>query len=214
MLHLNSDQWKHFILNILLLVGGDATHSFTSILLLHALHTLDRNCTCQNNLSLGFFFWHAQYLHVFSSISAHMVVWEALVFLLTHHNLAHVHFISLTISLIIIHHKNFHHAGGGVGNSSSSFSSSSHTPPSTCIIPYHSLSFITTFIPLSHVPSSAQSYKHPSFSRGQALVNTNCYWFTESLDFESAQSPRPVFHWGWAYDYHWLTESVACESTQ
>ena len=52
--HLDSDQWKHFILNILLLVGGDATHSFTSILLLHALHTLDRNCTCQNNPRLGF----------------------------------------------------------------------------------------------------------------------------------------------------------------
>ena len=58
-LHLDSDQWKHFILNILLLVGGDATHIFTSILLLHALHTLDHNCTCQINprLSFGLFWW-------------------------------------------------------------------------------------------------------------------------------------------------------------
>ena len=105
--HLDSDQWKHFILNILLLVGGDATHSFTSILLLHAPHTLDHNCTCQNNPSLGFFFWHVWYLHVFSSISAHMVVWEA--FLSSLHTIILcmcTHFI-ITISLIIIHY-NFH----------------------------------------------------------------------------------------------------------
>ena len=194
--HLDSDQWKHFILNILLLVGSDATHSFTSILLLHALHTLDRNCTCQNNPSLGFFLWHVWYLHVFSSISVHMVVWEAFLFLLTHHHLAHVcsfHLPSYSSSFIT---NFFHCAGGGVGNSSSS---SSYTPPSAHVIPYHSSLFITTFIPVSHVPSSTQSYKHLSFSGGWALLNTNCYWFTETFDFKSAQSPRPVFCWGWAY---------------
>ena len=136
-LHLDSDQWKHFILNILLLVGGDATHSFTSILLLHALHTLDHNCTCQNNPSLGFFFWHVQYLHVFSSISAHMVVWEAFLFLLTHHHLCTCALISSTISLIIIHHNFFHHVGGGVGNSSSS-SSHHHLHVSSHITHHHS----------------------------------------------------------------------------
>ena len=30
-------------------------------------------------------------LHVFSSISVHMVVWEAFLFFLTHHHLVHVH---------------------------------------------------------------------------------------------------------------------------
>ena len=54
MLHLDNDQWKNFILNILLLMGGDATQIFSSILLLHALRTLDRNCTFQNNPRLHF----------------------------------------------------------------------------------------------------------------------------------------------------------------
>ena len=84
----------------------------------------------------------------------------------------------------------FHCVGGGVGNLSSS--SSSHTPPSAHIIPYHSLSFITTFIPMSCVLSSAQSYKHQ-------VVGVRLYWFMGSLDFESAQSLRPVFHWGQAW---------------
>ena len=126
-------------------------------------------------------------------------MWEAFLFLLTHHHLACVcsfHRPSHSLSFIT---KFFHRAGGGVGNSSSSSSSSSHTPPSAHVIPYHSPSFITTFIPMSHVPSYAQSYKHWSFSGGQALLNTNHYLFMESLDFKSAQSPRPVFHWGWAY---------------
>ena len=94
------------------------------------------------------------------------------------------------------HHSSqiFHHAGGSVGNSSSCY-----TPPSAHVIPYHSSSFITIFIPMSRVPSSEQSYKHLSFSGGWALLNTNCYWFMESLDFESTHSPRPVFHWGQAY---------------
>ena len=86
--HLDSDQWKHFVLNILLLVGGDATHSFISILLLHVLHTLDNNCTCQNNPRLGFGMFGN--LHAFSSVSAQVVVWEAFLFLLTHHHLVHV----------------------------------------------------------------------------------------------------------------------------
>ena len=73
-LHLDSDQWKHFVLNILLLVGGDATHSFTSILLLHVLHTLDCNCTCQNNPRLGFGMFGN--LHAFSSVSVQVVVWD------------------------------------------------------------------------------------------------------------------------------------------
>ena len=168
MLHLDSDKWKHFILNTLCLVGGDATHSFISILLLHVLHTLDHNCTCQNNPRLGFGMFGN--LHAFSSISVQVVVWEAFLFLLTHHHLVHVcvHF----IDHLTHHHssqKSFHHVGGDVGNLPSS---SSHTPPSAHIIPYHSLSFITTFIPMSHVPSSTQSYKHLS-SSGVGL-----YWFT------------------------------------
>ena len=64
-LHLDNGQWKYSVLNILLLVGGDATHSFSSILLLHAVHTLDHNCTCQNNPSLGFFFWYVWYCMYF-----------------------------------------------------------------------------------------------------------------------------------------------------
>ena len=168
MLHLDSDQWKHFILNILCLVGGDATHSFTSILLLHALHTLDHNCTCQNNTRLGFGMFGN--LQAFSSVSVLVVVWEAFLFLLTHHHLAHVcsfHQPSHSSSFIT---KIFHCAGGGVGNSSSSSSFSSHTQPSTHIIPYHSLSFITTFIPLSCVPSSTQSYEHLSSSGGSGFT--------------------------------------------
>ena len=86
--------------------------------------------------------------------------------------------------------KSFHCVGGGVGNLCSP-SSSSYTPPSTHIIPYYSLSFITTFIPMSCVPSSTKSYKHQ-------VVGVGFCWFMGSLDFESAQSPRPVFHWGWA----------------
>ena len=101
--HLDSDQWKHFILNILLLVGGDATHSFTSILLLHAPHTLDHNCTCQNNPSLGFFFWHVRYLHVLSSISAHMVVWEAFLF-------SSLQTIILCMCTHFIDHLTYHHS--------------------------------------------------------------------------------------------------------
>ena len=96
--HMDSDQWKHFILNILLLMRGDATHIFTSILLLHALHTLDCNCTCQNNprLSFGLFWWCGRLF----------------LFLLTHHHLAHVCFIlSHSLSFIKIF---FHHMGGGV----------------------------------------------------------------------------------------------------
>ena len=96
--HLDSDQWKHFILNILLLMGGDATHIFTSILLLHALHTLDCNCTLKKKSQTKF--------------QVVLVVWEAFPFLLTHHHLAHVCFIpSHSPSFIKIP---FHHVGGGV----------------------------------------------------------------------------------------------------
>ena len=101
------------------LMRGDATHIFTSILLLHALHTLDCNCTCQNNprLSFGLFWWCGRLF----------------LFLLTHHHLAHVCFIlSHSLSFIKIF---FHHYGWWCNSSSLS---SSYTPPSTCVISYHS----------------------------------------------------------------------------
>ena len=117
--HLDSDQWKHFILNIFPLMGGDATHIFTSILLLHALHTMDHNCTCQNNprLSFGLIWWCGRLF----------------LFLLTHHHLAHVCFIPSHSPSFI---KNTSLSCGWWCNSSSL--SSSYTSPSTCVISYHS----------------------------------------------------------------------------
>ena len=154
--HLDSDQWKHFILNILLLVGGDATDSFYSHQFYCCMfsHTLDRNCTCQNNPRLGLLA-----CSIFACIFIHQCV---------HGGVGSFSFspytppsctcllISLTISLIIIHH-NFHHADSGVGNSTSS---STYTPPSAHAIPSHSSTFTIIFIPLSCVPSYAQSYQH------------------------------------------------------
>ena len=97
-LHLDSDQWKHFILNILLLMGGDATHIFTSILLLHALPTLYHNCTCQNNPRLSFrlFWWCGRlFFPSLHTIILHMCA----SFHLTHHHSSKI---------------SFHHVGGGV----------------------------------------------------------------------------------------------------
>ena len=134
MLHLDSDQWKHFILNILHLVGGDATHSFTSILLLHALYTLDCNCTCQNNPRLGFgFFWQCGRLF-FSSL--HTIIL---------HMCAAFHQLSHSLSFI----KYFLSCGWWC-NSSSSLSSS-YTPPSACVISYHS----------SQLSSQCHVFLHP-----------------------------------------------------
>ena len=102
-------------------MGGDATHSFTSILLLHALHSLDHSCTYQNNPRPGFgFFWQCRRLF-FSSL--HTIIL---------HMCASFHSPPHSLSSNI-----FQHVGGGVGNYSSS-SSSSHTPPSACVISYHS----------------------------------------------------------------------------
>ena len=115
--HLDSDQWKHFILNILLLMGGDATQIFSSILLLHALHTLDCYCTFQNNPRLSFRLGNFSFSSCTPSSCA----------------CAHVCFIpSHSLSFI----KNILLSCGWWCNSSSL--SSSYTPPSACIISYHS----------------------------------------------------------------------------
>ena len=119
--HLDRDQWKHFILNILLLMGGDATQIFSLILLLHALHTLGHNRTCQNNprLSWGLLWWcgrlflsslHTTILHMCAGVFS---------FRLTHY-----------------HSSNIFLSCRGWCNSSSL--SSSYTPPSACVISYHS----------------------------------------------------------------------------
>ena len=122
MLQLDRDQWKHFILNILLLMGGDATQIFSLILLLHALHTLGHNCTCQNNprLSCGLLWWHGRFF--LSSLHTTILCMCAGVFSfhLTHYCSSNI-FFSLC---------------GWWCNSSSL--SSSYTPPSACVISYHS----------------------------------------------------------------------------
>ena len=121
MLHLDRDQWKHFILNILLPMGGDATQLFSLILLLHALHTLGLNCTCQNNprLSCGLLWWCGRLF--LSSLHTAILCMCAGVFSF---HLTHCH-----SSNILLSH-------GWWCNSSSL--SSSYTPPSTCVISYHS----------------------------------------------------------------------------
>ena len=102
-------------------MGGDATQIFSLILLLQALHTLGRNCTCQNNprLSCGLLWWcgrlflsslHTTILHMCAGVFS---------FHLTHYHLSNI-FLSC----------------GWWCNSSSL--SSSYTPPSTCAISYHS----------------------------------------------------------------------------
>ena len=107
--HVDSDQWKHFILNILLLMGGDVTHIFTSILLLHALHTLDCNCTCQNNPRLSFrlFWWCGRlFLSSLHTIILHMCA----SFHLTHHHSSKISFchvgggVILLLCLLLTHH--------------------------------------------------------------------------------------------------------------
>ena len=102
-LHLDSDQWKHFILNILLLVGGDATHSFTSILLLHAPHTLDCNCTCQNNPSLGFFSFGMSNICMYFHLSVHSWWCGRLFF-------SSLHTIILHMCTHLIDHLTHHHS--------------------------------------------------------------------------------------------------------
>ena len=120
MLHWDRDQWKHFILNILLLMGGDETQLFSLILLLHALHTLGHNCTCQNNprLSCGLLWWCGRLF--LSSLHTTILCMCAGVFSfhLTHH-----------------HSSNILLSCGWWCNSSSL--SSSYTPPSTHVISYH-----------------------------------------------------------------------------
>ena len=181
--HLDSDQWKHFILNILLLVGGDATHSFYSHQFYCCMfyHTLDCNYTCQNNPRLGFLccFWHVwccMYFH------PSMCRWwcRKLFFFSLHITILHMsclYFIKhLTHpSFIIIF---IHHCVDVVGNSSSS----PYTPPSACVVSC-SLSIslihiIMEFSSMSRVPSLAQSYQHLSFSGGWAYWITNHHWFT------------------------------------
>ena len=127
-------------------------------------HTLDHNCTCQNNPRLGFLaclifaciFIHQCTYGGVASFSFSLYTPRSCACLLT----------LLTILLIIIHH-NFihHHVDGGVGNSSSS---SPYTPPFACVVsfhyPFHSSSFMIFFITLSHVPSCTQSYQYLLFS--------------------------------------------------
>ena len=116
-LHLDSNQWKHFILNILLLMGGDATQIFSLILLLHALHTLDCYCTFQNNPRLSFRLGNFS----FSTCTPSSCT------------CAHVCFIPSHSPSFI---KNILLSCSWWCNSSSL--SSSYTPPSTCVISYHS----------------------------------------------------------------------------
>ena len=81
-----------FYTHILLLMGGDATQLFSLILLLHALHTLGCNCTCQNNprLSCGLLWWcgrlflsslHTTILHMCAGVFS---------FHLTHHHSSNI----------------------------------------------------------------------------------------------------------------------------
>ena len=156
MLHLDSDQWKHFILNILLLMGGDATNIFTSILLLHALHTLDHNCTCQNNprLSFGLFWWCGRLF----SYSLHAIILHMCAsFHLTHYHSSKIFFccvgggVILLLCLLLTHH--YLHV-------------SSH-------ITHHNFhSYVTcSFIhPKLQAPSSG----------GWVLLNTNCHQVTKA----------------------------------
>ena len=122
---LDSDQWKHFILNNLLLMGGDATQIFSSILLLHALHTLDCNCTFQNNPRLSFIFCKKNFFFVgnFSFFTCTPSSCAC----------AHVCFIPSHSPSFI---KNILLSCGWWCNSSSL--SSSCTPPSAHVISYHS----------------------------------------------------------------------------
>ena len=104
--HLDSDQWKHFILNILLLVGGDATHSFYSHQFYCCMfsHTLDHSCTCQNNPRLGFLCCFGMYdvACIFIHHCAHGGVVNFSSSPYTPPSCT-CHLISLVISLIIVH---------------------------------------------------------------------------------------------------------------
>ena len=112
MLHLDRGQWKHFILNILLLIGGDATQIFSLILLLHALHTLGHNCTCKNNprLSCGLLWWCGRLF--LSSLHSTILCMCAGVFSfhLTHYHSSNIFFchvgggVILLLCLLLTHH--------------------------------------------------------------------------------------------------------------
>ena len=143
-------------------------------------HTLDHNCTCQNNPSLGFLACPICAC-IFIHQCAHGGVGGFSFPPYTPSSCACL-LISLTISFIIIHH-NRHHADGGVGNSSSSY-----TPPSACVIPSHSSTFIIIFIPLSCVPSYAQSYQHLLVSGVGFTEHQPSPVIPKSLDFNFAQS--------------------------
>ena len=120
--HLDIDQWKHFILNILLLMGGDGTQIFSSILLLYALHTLDRYCIFQNNPRLSFLFFFF-FIGNFSFSTCTP----------SSYTCAHVCFIPSHSPSFI---KNILSLCRWWCNYSSL--SSSYTPPSTRVISYHS----------------------------------------------------------------------------
>ena len=140
--HLDSDQWKHFILNILLLMGGDATQIFSSILLLHALHTLDHYCTFQNNPRLSFlFFFFFVGNFSFSTCTP------------SSYTCAHVCFIPSHSPSFI---KNILSSCAGSGVILLLCLLLTHHHLHTC----HLISLTTTLIPMSHVPSYAQNYWH------------------------------------------------------
>ena len=153
MLHLDSDQWKHFILSILLLMGGDATQIFSSILLLHALHTLDCYCTFQNNPRLSF------RLGNFSSS-------------LAHHHLAHV---CMCASFHLTHHHSskifFRHVGCGVILLLCLLLTHHHPYVSFHITHHNSHPNVTC----SFIHTKLQAPSHG----GWVLLNTNCHQVTK-----------------------------------
>ena len=151
-------KWKHFILNILLLVGGDATHIFASIFFY-----------CCMLCILWIVTVHVKIIP--DKLQVVLVMWEAFLFLLTHHHLAHV---CRCVSSHLTHYHSsniFCHAGGGVIllhlrllltyhhlNMSSHITHHNSHPNVTC-------SSICTKL---QVPSSG----------GKVLLNTNCHQVT------------------------------------
>ena len=84
--------------------------------------------------------------------------------------------------------KSFHHAGGGVGNSFFFFFFFFF--PHTAICMYHPISLIVihhNFHPIVMCSFICTKLQAPNILwGGWVLLNTNCYWFMESLDFDSA----------------------------